>query len=304
MKRPDLKSPRQFHRKQQPPVSVAALMTCFNRRAKTLACLDSLATQTANAQVQLSIFLVDDASTDGTGDAVRQAHPDAHVIGGNGQLFWAGGMRKAYRAAMEAGVFDHILWLNDDTNLQNGALDLLLNTSTLLETQLGRPAIIVGATRDPETHRISYGGYIAGGDEHPLELAPIEPAGHPVACTTFNGNCVLIPWQIAQTLGNLDERYSHAIGDLDYGFRAHASGIPIHVAPGFVGTCTRNALPRWQDPDVSIGQRLKYLHSPKGLPPAEWAFFLRRVAPGHVCAGVLKLYLRALFPRLWTLRQR
>ncbi len=53
---------------------IAALLTCFNRKQKTLACLEALFNQELPADVDISTYLVDDASTDGTRDAVRQAH--------------------------------------------------------------------------------------------------------------------------------------------------------------------------------------------------------------------------------------
>lgn len=55
------------------PAEIAVLMTCHNRRALTVRCLESLAAQpgfTASA-----LFLVDDGSSDGTGDAVGRGCP-------------------------------------------------------------------------------------------------------------------------------------------------------------------------------------------------------------------------------------
>ena len=52
--------------------TVAVLLTCFNRKEKTLASLVRLfeAKEAYNSNLNLSIFLTDDGSTDGTGDAV------------------------------------------------------------------------------------------------------------------------------------------------------------------------------------------------------------------------------------------
>ncbi|WP_333410708.1 hypothetical protein [Microcoleus sp. LAD1_D5] len=46
---------------------IAVLLTCFNRKQKTLACLEALFNQTLPADTSLTTYLVDDASTDGIG---------------------------------------------------------------------------------------------------------------------------------------------------------------------------------------------------------------------------------------------
>ena len=103
---------------------LCALLTCFNRRDKTLACLDALYRCDLPAGVGLSAVLVDDGSRDGTGDAVRQRFPQVEVLRGDGSLYWSGGMRMAWARAMAQG-FDDYLWLNDDTILDRHAIDAL-----------------------------------------------------------------------------------------------------------------------------------------------------------------------------------
>ncbi len=57
------------------------------------------------AGLELSVYLVDDGSSDGTGDAVRQAYPSVSVIRGDGTLFWNRGMRKAWEDALKKNAF-------------------------------------------------------------------------------------------------------------------------------------------------------------------------------------------------------
>src|SRR5579875_4150500 len=90
--------------------SVAVLMTCFNRREQTLRCLQHLFAQTALTQISLHVVLLDDASTDGTAEAVREAFPDVQLMRGTGQLYWNRGMRMAFAEALRRG-FDFYLWL-------------------------------------------------------------------------------------------------------------------------------------------------------------------------------------------------
>ena len=103
---------------------LCALLTCFNRRDTTLACLEALFRCDLPADTSLAVVLVDDGSQDGTGDAVLERFPAVRVIRGNGSLYWNGGMRLAYLATIEL-PFDDYLWLNDDTMLDPQALSTL-----------------------------------------------------------------------------------------------------------------------------------------------------------------------------------
>jgi GT2 family glycosyltransferase len=137
--------------------TIAALLTCYNRREKTLNCLQALYQQFLPAEMHLQTYLVDDASTDGTAAAVHAEYPNVHLIRGDGNLFWNGGMRRAFEAAQAADP-DYYLWLNDDTLLYPQAVNTLLAVFAQLASQGRDRAIVVGSTLDPDTHVPTYGG--------------------------------------------------------------------------------------------------------------------------------------------------
>jgi glycosyltransferase involved in cell wall biosynthesis len=62
---------------------IAALITCHNRKAKTLACLSSLYNCTMPENYAFDVFLVDDGCTDGTADIIREKFPQINIIQGN-----------------------------------------------------------------------------------------------------------------------------------------------------------------------------------------------------------------------------
>ena len=70
--------------------------------------------------------MLDDASTDGTSEAIAEQFPEITVLHGDGKQYWNGGMRRAFGAAI-AQDYDYYLWMNDDTCLDDGALALLLD---------------------------------------------------------------------------------------------------------------------------------------------------------------------------------
>jgi len=122
--------------------SIAVLMTCHNRKLKTLLTLESLFKQTLTSEIALSVYLVDDGSTDGTSEGVQQKYPQVKLFSGDGNLFWNGGMRIAFSEAMKDEP-DYYLWLNDDTVLAPEALNTLLATSRELFEQGEKKAIVV-----------------------------------------------------------------------------------------------------------------------------------------------------------------
>jgi GT2 family glycosyltransferase len=259
--------------------SIAALLTCHNRKQKTLTCLEALFDQKLSAEVDLHIYLVDDGSTDGTAEAVRQAYPQVRILQGSGNLFWNGGMRQAFAEAIKDDR-DYYLWLNDDTLLYPEALDNFLTTSRRLSEQGDIRAIVVGSTQDSETGKLTYGGRVRSSWWHPLKFRLVEPGTTPKPCETMNGNCVLIPRAVVQVVGNLEPAFTHTAGDIDYGLRARKQGCSLWVAPGYVGTCQQNPLGEhwWEDPNLTLSERLKKMSQPKGLPLAEWKVVAQRHA--------------------------
>jgi GT2 family glycosyltransferase len=255
-------------------LSLAVLMTCHNRRDKTLACLDELFQQPYPIQV----YLVDDGSTDDTGAAVQERYPQVKVLLGSGNLFWNGGMSLAFATAMQSD-YDYYLWLNDDTLLYPHAVMTLLETARQLAPEHDR-AIIVGSVQDPESGILSYGGVQRASGWHPLRFELVPPTHEIQPCLTLNGNCILIPRSVVAAIGNLDPSFIHSTGDLDYGLRNQQQGGSVWLAPGFLGTCEYNPLRHqaWDEAGLSLRERWRKINQPRGLPIQEWKVFAHRHA--------------------------
>ena len=264
---------------------LAALLTCYNRSAKTVASLTALFNQENNREVTIDVYLVDDGSTDDTATVVSQSFPQVKILQGTGSLFWNGGMRIAFAQALQHD-YDYYLWLNDDTVLYPKALDTLLATSWSLQQQ-GERSLLAGSTCDPQTKALTYGGVVRRSRWRPLKFDLIEPGEQVKRCDTINGNCVLIPRSVVQIVGNLDPAFTHYAGDWDYGLRAAQQGCSVWVAPGYVGTCSQNYQPgSTTSSQVQLSEGLKRIAQPKGLaireqtlhPLGEWKVFAQRYA--------------------------
>jgi GT2 family glycosyltransferase len=276
-------------------VTLAALLSCHNRREKTITCLDALFAQELPAGCRLEVFLTDDGSTDGTAAAVRERFPAVRLLAGDGTLFWNGGMRLAFGEALK-GDHDFYLWLNDDTLLDSGALAALLRTHEAVRAAAGAEVIVTGTTRSPDDGRPTYGGVERRSRLRRTRFSLVVPGDIPVECETMNGNCVLVPRQVAERVGNLDGAFVHGMGDFDYGLRARAAGFSVWVMPGFVGFCGKNPLlGTFYDGSLPVRERWRRMHSPKGLPPGEWKVFCRRHAGPFWPIFFLWPYVRVLF---------
>ena len=278
---------------------IAVLMTCFNRRALTLRCLQTLAQQPEFDAAGL--FLVDDGSKDGTGDAVRAMLPEANVIEGNGKLFWNGGMRLAWSTARGSGApFDFYLWLNDDVELTSSALAMLVADADAIAPR-GAPVIVAAATTEPVTGEITYGAHRTHSPSRPLRMTLVEPTGEPVAADTISGNIVLVSAAAEARLGNMSPVFEHIYGDLDYGFRARQAGIPVALASRPGGTCGANAIAGTAlDPALSRLTRLRLrLREERRVHARDWRRFVRLHDGGVLgrAKHALSPYLRILFDR-------
>jgi GT2 family glycosyltransferase len=98
-----------------------------NRWEATQECLESLRCQT---EKDFQVILVDDGSTDGTSYYVRTKYPEAVLLEGDGNLWWAGATNLGVRYSLQtAQAEDYILTLNNDTILPTTYLCTLLSLS-------------------------------------------------------------------------------------------------------------------------------------------------------------------------------
>lgn len=255
-------------------VRIAAVLASYNRRPLTLECLGALEAQKP-AGADLDVYVFDDASTDGTADAIREQFPHVTLLHGDGEQYWNGGMRQAFGAAI-ARDYDYYLWMNDDTALDDGALQRLLDVDAWLREHGEPAAIVVGTTRDPDSGEPTYGGRVRPSRLRPLRWELVEPGDAPRPCETMNGNTVLLPRVVVQRVGNIDRSYIQQMGDHDYGLRARVAGCTVWIAPGTIGTCAQHPPRRTvRQPFMEEWSRS---WSVKQQPFGPWAEFSRRWA--------------------------
>ena len=210
----------------------AVLIASHNRRDTTLGCLSRLLPQLDEDD---GVYLVDDGSCDGTAAAIARLNDQrVNIINGDGRLYWAKGMRKAWEAAVaERNDWDGYLWLNDDTELNGDALQKLLTASDGEKIIIGDLANIKG--------EVVYG---------------LRDGG------LFTGNCVLVPRKVYERLGMICGDYSHAWADSDYAMQAKSAGVEV-ISAGVVGKAEGHPN-RPSLKGLSLRERIGMLRNPKG----------------------------------------
>lgn len=101
---------------------VYIVVLSWNYQAYTLGCLESIARLRGP---EFHVLLVDNASTDGTVEAVRQAFPQVEIQVNDEDLGFARGMNVGMELALQRGA-EYVLIVSNDTVLDEGALEGLV----------------------------------------------------------------------------------------------------------------------------------------------------------------------------------
>lgn len=102
-----------------PDPVVSIIVVSYNTREMTLDCLRSVAAETT---IPYELIVVDNASRDGSAEAIAAAHPEVRLIASDENLGFG---RANNRAAREARG-EYVLLLNSDTVTLDGAIDKLV----------------------------------------------------------------------------------------------------------------------------------------------------------------------------------
>ncbi|MEJ7556672.1 MAG: glycosyltransferase family 2 protein [Pedobacter sp.] len=276
-------------------MEIAVLLATFNRKEKTLTCLERLSAQVLPEGLRLEVFLTDDNSSDGTREAVMAQYPDVKLFKGSGSLFWAGGMRNSWSMALESDP-DYYLLLNDDTVLRDDCIvSLLKYYQTHPE---GAADITIGSTIDLETKKVSYGGHKLY-NRNSVTHFSVSSETEYLECDLANANIMMVPRETVKRIGILSSDFTHSIADFDYTLRAGSAGMKVIVVPGILGDCTDDNLVAARQKPPGLKQRIKHLKSPKGLAYKEYMGFIKTHFPKHVPVVFTKIWLKTLFPVLW-----
>ena len=266
---------------------VAILLTCYNRVNTTLKALEKIFNASIPVGYELSIYLVDDASPDNTGEITKDKYPKITVINGNGDLYWNGGMRLAWETAAKIKDYDFYIWMNDDTFLYEQSLvNLFLDYG-----KINKMSILTAACHEPNSDIFSYGGR--------TEKGPIIPNyNNPQECKYINGNLVLIPKHIYKEVGNLSSAYTHCLGDFDYGLRVIKNGYFCYTTSKYIAECKLNLVSDYINPEFNLIKRIRSYFKSKDINLKEMIHYtIKHKGYLAVIKLILSIHFRIIFPK-------
>lgn len=280
--------------------SVAVIITVFNRIEKTIACLDSLYASAGQMNdIKLDVWITDDGSTDGTGKVITERYKNQtiNILQGEGNLFWNGGMIKAWSAAVKHSGYDGYLWLNNDSVILPNLWEELVAADDYSKDKYGKHGIYVASLTDMAGKKLSYGGFVFI-NRITLKDKFLVPNGTFQECECAHGNITYVSSEVVEDMGIFCDKYVHGGADHDYTYRAQKAGWPLFILRDYVGKCDNdhkgnNVILS----SMKLSERIKYLKSPLGLNLNNTLLFQKRCFPWRYPFVLVSGYAKALFPR-------
>ena len=226
-------------------MDLGIIIVSYNTRQLTSDCLDSVFDELAASDVSAAVWVVDNASSDGSAKMLAERSPQAILIKSNENLGFAGGNNLVMeRLAASGNAPRYVLLLNSDTIVRPGAFRFLV--SFLEETP---QAAVAGA-------RLYYGD---GSFQHAAFRFPtlamaffdfwtvnhrlldsglngrysrrLYTAGEPFAIDHPLGAAMMVRWSAIEAVGMLDTDYFMYCEEIDWCMRLKAGGWSVYCVP-------------------------------------------------------------------------
>jgi GT2 family glycosyltransferase len=207
---------------------VVSVILNTSRRDDTLACLDSLAASTyANHET----IVLDNASTDGSPDAIRAAHPGVHVLALGENLGYAGNNNVGIAAALARGAA-WVFVLNEDTVLAPECLARLVAAGEA-DARIGIVGPMVYHHAEPDV--IQSAGGIIGRYWDSRHLGVNTPDrgqyARPHDVHWISGCAILVRRAVIEQVGTIDPRYFYFWEETEWCIRAGRAGWRVVHVP-------------------------------------------------------------------------
>lgn len=208
---------------------VFVIVVNWNQKQLTLECLASLAKVEYPA---IRLLLVDNGSTDGSAEAIRETFPGVQVLETGSNLLFAGGNNAGMRIAMSSGA-DYLILLNNDTLVDQGFV------SRLVERLQQDPLCGIVAPKilyAGEPDRLWFAGGAVSlwtGTMRHIGIRETDRGQHdrPREIGYASGCCLMIRRSVVERIGMLDKAYRMYGEDADWCMRARRAGYTIWYEP-------------------------------------------------------------------------
>lgn len=216
-------------------LSLGILIPVFNNLAYTQKCLKNLVRiiHSFKLDFKMEIILIDDGSTDGTSQWVSNNFRDVHLLKGDGNLWWSGGINMGAKFAKENLGLSHVLLWNNDILIEEAYFK---NLASIIDQN---PSVLIGSKiyADMEEGIVwSFGGKFNPKSGKKSMIGFFEKDGAslmaPIEADWLTGMGTVVPLSIVDEIGYWDaENFPQYHGDTDFTFRAKKKGFKLLVFP-------------------------------------------------------------------------
>lgn len=277
---------------------IAIVCPVHNRKEVTRRFLECVENQQG---VDLSVIVVDDGSTDGTAEMLRDDFGWVDVVRGDGTWWWTASVNAGIKRALDRGV-EAILLMNDDTlperdfvaRLQQGASD--------------PGGLYCAVETEAVTGEVRWGGsrtnWCTGKTVGLAATLPESERRGPHIVSYLPGRSMLVPADVYQSVGLFDaDSLPHLAADYDFSLRAQRAGHELYCNWDVFLPC-----PPESPPEYSWGGYWEHLTGTRGR--GNLRIFLRyaaRNSPGlcvvpFVTLGIARRIVG--YPRAWLVSRR
>ncbi|GIW23167.1 MAG: hypothetical protein KatS3mg068_2174 [Candidatus Sericytochromatia bacterium] len=199
------------------------ILPVHNRKDTTINFINNLKKQTYK---NFKLILVDDGCEDGTVESVSKIIDDIVILKGNGNLWWAGSLQKAYnylKKNIKENYNDFVLIINDDTEieedfLENGLKIMIKNDKSILQAK--------GYSLYQKDKCIDSGAFIN------WKNFTFSSNSDNINCLTTRG--LLIKFKDFIDIGGFHPiLLPHYASDIEYTFRFYKNGFKLLVDDSF-----------------------------------------------------------------------
>jgi len=226
---------------KNPPggIDVAVVIVSYNTAALTL---QAVASAFASSGVDVEVWVVDNASVDGSADLIREAFPLAHVLALGENV----GFGRANNVALKEVRAPWVLLLNSDARLRGpgdlrrlvdllGAAPGVAAVGPRLESPEGRlehsarafPGVLRELVRPLGIHKL-----LPTGIQAPLLGQEFRDHGVPADTDWVTGACLLVRREVFDRVGGFDPAIFLFAEELEWCWRVHRAGWRIRLEPG------------------------------------------------------------------------
>jgi hypothetical protein len=221
------------------PLRISILVVSWNGREHLAACLPALRAERAPG-VEVELLVLDNGSSDGTGEFVRREFPEARLVESAANVGFAAGVNRL----AEVATGEALALVNDDARAEPGWLEALAGAFRSAPADV---AALAGRIVDWRGERLDFGRGIATFDGHALALdqgRALAEARLPRAGEELLFGCggnLLVRRGSFLGAGGFDPRYFAYFEDVDLGWRLWAGGERVLACPDAVVCHRRSA---------------------------------------------------------------